>query len=290
MLDPMVLRSFLAVARAQGFSEAARGLGLGQPTVSQHVRRLEEQIRRRLFVRDTHSVQLTLDGAAMVALAQGILEAHERAEQYFSKVQLHGRLRFGTSEDFVFSRLPDVLRTFRHDHPMLDLELTVGSSSGLNTMLDGGELDLVLAKRPRGDDRGHMVWRDPWVWAGAPDAVVDPDQPVPLILYPPPSVTRDHVLQTLERAGRAWRIACTSRSLTGLRAAALAELGVLVLARGLIPAGLAELAPAATLPALGEAEFALRAAGGTLRPPALQLANAILAYGERLLPERLPVR
>ena len=286
MLDPVLLRSFLAVARAQGFSEAARGLGLGQPAVSQHVRRLEQQVRRRLFVRDTHSVRLTPDGAAMMALAQGILEAHERAEQYFSEGQLRGRLRFGASEDFVFSRLPDVLRDFRRSHPMLDLELTVGSSSGLNTKLDDGELDLVLAKRPQGDDRGQLVWRDPLGWAGAPGAAVDPRQPVPLIVHPPPSVTRDHVLRVLERAGRAWRIACTSRSLTGQRAAALAELGVLVLARGLIPAGLAELAAAATLPALGEAEFVLRAASGALRPPALQLANAILARGEQVLRER----
>jgi DNA-binding transcriptional LysR family regulator len=286
MLDPVVLRSFLAVARGRGFSEAARGLGLGQPAVSQHVRRLEQQVGRRLFVRDTHSVQLTPDGAAMVAFAQGILDAHERAERYFSEAQLRGRLRFGTSEDFVFSRLPDVLRDFRRSHPMLDLELTVGSSSALNTKLDDGELDLVLAKRPLGDDRGQLVWREPLVWAGAPGAVVDPGEPVPLILHPPPSVTRDRVLPALERAGRAWRIACTSGSLTGLRAAALAELGVLVLARALIPAGLAELASVATLPVLGEAEFVLRAAGATLRPPGLQLANAILANGQRLLLDR----
>lgn len=283
MLDPVVLQSFLAVARAQGFSEAARGLGLGQPTVSQHVRRLEDQVGRRLFVRDTHSVKLTPDGFAMVALAQGILDAHDRAEQHFSAAQLHGRLRFGTSEDFVFSRLPEVLREFRRSHPMLDLELTVGTSSGLNTMLDNGELDLVLAKRPAGDDRGNLVWREPMVWVGAPGYALDAAQPVPLIIFPSPSVTRDVILGALERAGRAWRIACTSRSLTGLRAAALAELGVLALPRGLIPVGLVELNSTATLPSLGDAEFVLRAAGNTLRPPALQLANAILARGDRLL-------
>jgi DNA-binding transcriptional LysR family regulator len=286
MLDPVVLRSFLAVARARNFSEAARGLGLGQPAVSQHVRRLEQQLGRRLFVRDTHSVTLTPDGTAMVTFAHGILAANDRAERFFSEAQLHGRLRFGASEDFVFSRLPDVLRDFRRLHPMLDLELTVGLSGWLSTKLDDGELDLILAKRPRGDDRGRLVWRDPLVWAGAPGAAVDPGLPVPLILYPPPSVTRDHVLTALERAGRAWRIACTSGSLTGLRAAALADLGVLALARGLIPSGLAELAPDPDLPSLGETEFVLRAAGLTLRPPALQLAEAILAHGARLLDQR----
>ena len=109
-----------------------------------------------------------------------------------------------------------------------------------------------------------------------------------VMLHPPPSVTRDHVLPALEQAGRAWRVACTSGSLTGLRAAALAELGVLAVARGLMPSGLAELGPATALPVLGEIEFVLRAAGRTLRPPALQLAEAILAHGARLLHQRAP--
>jgi DNA-binding transcriptional LysR family regulator len=104
-----------------------------------------------------------------------------------------------------------------------------------------------------------------------------------LILYPPPSVTRERVLRTLEAAGRPWRIACTSGSLTGLRAAALAGLGVLAVAEGLIPPGLVALPPAAGLPELGHTEFALRAAARVPRPPALQLADAVLAYGERLV-------
>ncbi|HTU53443.1 MAG TPA: LysR substrate-binding domain-containing protein [Acetobacteraceae bacterium] len=282
MLDPLLLRSFLAVAHAGSFSQAARGLRLGQPAVSQHVRRLEQHLGRRLFVRDTHSVRMTQEGEVMVAFAEGILEASDRVERYFAGAALRGRLRFGTSEDFVFSRLPVALRDFTRLHPLVDLELTVGLSGWLNARLDEGEIDLVLAKRPEGDDRGRLVWRDRLVWAGAPGTEIDPRQPVPLILYPPPSITRARVLRTLERAGRPWHLSCTSGSLTGLRAAALAGLGVLALASGLIPHGLAEL-PSASLPSLGEVEFALRAAGRTLRPPARQLGDAILAYGERLL-------
>ena len=68
---------------------------------------------------------------------------------------------------------------------------------------------------------------------------------------------------------------CTSASLTGLRAAALARLGVLALARSLIPHGLAEL-PAATLPSLGEVS-SFCAPPGARSPPARQLGDAILA-------------
>ncbi|HET6196833.1 MAG TPA: LysR family transcriptional regulator, partial [Acetobacteraceae bacterium] len=70
MLDPALLQSFLAVAQTHNFSEAGRRLGLRQSTISQHIRRLEEEAGRRLFVRDTHSVVPTADGEAMEGFAR----------------------------------------------------------------------------------------------------------------------------------------------------------------------------------------------------------------------------
>ena len=71
---------------------------------------------------------MTADGQAMVALAHGILEANERARQYFAISELRGRLRFGAAEDFVRSRLPEVLRDFTRIHRAIDLELRVDLS------------------------------------------------------------------------------------------------------------------------------------------------------------------
>ena len=56
MYEPELLRTFLAVSQALSFTRAAESLGIRQPTVSQHVRRLEEAVGRPLFVRDTSSV------------------------------------------------------------------------------------------------------------------------------------------------------------------------------------------------------------------------------------------
>ena len=70
MYDPDLLRSFLAVAQSLSFTHAAANLGLGQPTVSQHVRKLELALGRPLFVRDTRSVTLTSDGEAMAGFAR----------------------------------------------------------------------------------------------------------------------------------------------------------------------------------------------------------------------------
>jgi DNA-binding transcriptional LysR family regulator len=279
VFDPTLLTSFVTVAKAGGFTEAGRRLGLRQSTVSQHIRRLEEAAARRLFVRDTHSVALTPDGEAMLGLAQGIIDANERARRYFAGSELRGRVRFGASEDFVQTRLPEVLREFTGAHFAVDLELTVGLSGALLQALDAGELDLVLAKRRPGEDRGRLVRREKLVWVTSNPRLAAPERPLPLILYPPPSISRAIALEALERAGRSWRIVCTSSSFSGLNAAALAGLGVTVQADGFAPAGLV-LSPA--LPELGDIEFVLAGPGRFLRGPAEALATAILDNAYRL--------
>jgi DNA-binding transcriptional LysR family regulator len=105
-------------------------------------------------VRDTHSVALTSDGEAMLGLAQGILDANERARRYFAGSELRGRVRFGASEDFVQSRLPEVLREFTRVHFEVDLELTVGLSGALVQALDAGRTrSRARQAPPRGGSR-----------------------------------------------------------------------------------------------------------------------------------------
>ncbi|MFF4871255.1 LysR substrate-binding domain-containing protein [Streptomyces sp. NPDC090109] len=284
MYEPTQLRTFLAVAQTLSFTRAADRLGLRQSTVSQHVRRLEEATGRPLFSRDTHRVELTEDGEAMLGFARTILQAHERAAAFFGGTRLRGRLRFGASEDFVTTRLPEILESFRREHPEVDLELTVELSGTLQARLAAGRLDLILAKRRGTEGGGRLVWEDSLVWIGSPGLRIEPDRPVPLILYPPPGITRARALEALEAQGRAWRIACTSSSLSANVAAARAGLGVMAHTRGLVPPGLVPVPPRAGLPDLGEVGFVLRRGrrGGEAQEAADALAEAILAGGDRL--------
>ena len=77
--DPQLLTTFLAVEQTGSFTRAAARLGIQQPTVSQHIRRLEQQVGRTLVLRDTHSVSLTADGEAMTGFARNILAASDEA-------------------------------------------------------------------------------------------------------------------------------------------------------------------------------------------------------------------
>ncbi|MFI9719684.1 LysR family transcriptional regulator [Streptomyces sp. NPDC052396] len=285
MFDPGQLRTFLTVAQTLSFTQAAHRLGVRQSTVSQQVRRLEEAAGRPLFSRDTHSVRLTEDGEAMLGFARTILEANERAAHWFTGTRLRGRLRFGASEDFVLTRLPEVLEDFRRENPEVDLELTVDLSDPLQEQLAAGRFDLVLVKRHPGRPHGRLVWRDRLVWIGAERLRLDAHRPLPLVVFPPPAVTRARALEVLERHGRDWRVACTSHSLSGLVAAARAGLGVMPHTHGMIPPGLRRVPARAGLPELGAIDVVLLhgpARDGAGHGSAEALAQAILAAGDRL--------
>lgn len=288
MLDPVLLQTFLSIAEGASFSEAGRKLGLSQSSVSDHVRKLEKSVGHQLLVRDTHSVSMTPQGEALIEFARIILETNERARRHFAASKIRGRLRFGASEDLVASWLPEILRAFTADHPLIDLEFTIALSNSLVAKFDAGELDVVLCKRWPGADRGELIWRDPLVWCAAERVPDFPDGRVPLILYPPPSITRFMALAALEQAGTPWRLACTSGSLSGLAAAARARLGLMAHSRMFIPEGLMECAPHPLLPKFDDLEFILLSAKGRLREPIQWLTDAILAKARstaRFLPE-----
>src|ERR1044072_8507548 len=95
VFDPTQLRSFLALAQTLSSTQAGHRLGLVQSTVSQHVRRLEEAAGRQLFVRDTHGVELTEDGEAMLGFARTIQLANERAAGVFVSTRPRERFRLG---------------------------------------------------------------------------------------------------------------------------------------------------------------------------------------------------
>src|ERR1700759_1926770 len=77
--DPPPPATLPAVEQPGSFPRPPARLGLQQPTVSQHIRRLEEQVGRTLVLRDTHSVSLTADGPAMGGFARNILATSEQA-------------------------------------------------------------------------------------------------------------------------------------------------------------------------------------------------------------------
>ncbi|NJC72966.1 LysR family transcriptional regulator [Planosporangium thailandense] len=279
MYDPDQLRTFLAVAQSLSFTKAAASLGIRQPTVSQHVRKLEQAVGRPLFIRDTRTVTLTADGEAMASFARSILAAYEPAVAYFTGSGLSGRLRFGVTDDLALTSVPRILRDFRQLYPRIALELTVSQSVTLQRRVESGHLDVAFVKSTAGEGRGRLVRRDRLVWAAVDGTTVEPGRPVPLIVYQAPSLSRSLGVQALESAGLSYRVTCTVRGVNGVIAAARAGLGIAIFARTMVPEDLVELPVSARLPELGEIDLVLLTSARAAAGPVDALIAAIIASG-----------
>lgn len=280
MYDTAQLSTFLAVAQTRSFTAAATRLGIRQPTVSQHIRKLEEATGRVLVARDTHTVTVTPDGEAMIGFARSILASHADAAAYFSGERPQGRLRIGMSDDLALTGLPQILRDFRHAHPRVDLDLTVDQSGTLHRRLENDRLDLFIGRRPHGEDRGQLVKRERMVWVGGEATRLDRTRPLPLVVYAAPSVGRSLMQNALERAGIAYRSACVCRGVNAQIAAVSAGIGISAMARSLIPVQLTRLGPQHRLPELGHVDLVLLTNPRTEHRPATRaLAAAVLAGG-----------
>ncbi|MBC7724807.1 MAG: LysR family transcriptional regulator [Burkholderiaceae bacterium] len=276
MFDPLLLKTFLAVAETLSFTRAAKQLRLSQPTVSQHIRRLETAAGRLLVTRDTRDVQLTDNGDAMVGFARTILAAHDDASAYFTGSAMRGRLRFGSADDLALTQLPQILRDFRQLYPHINLELTVNQSGFLSRRLAAGLLDLVFVKQEPGASDGRVVRRERLVWVAHKSLVLDAVSPVPMIAYQAPSISRAEAIHALEQAGRTWRITCNTREVNGVIAATRAGIGIAVFPQTMIPPDLVDVTHSFALPSLGEVEFALLANPAAAREPTEALVSAIL--------------
>jgi DNA-binding transcriptional LysR family regulator len=277
MFDPVLLKTFVAVAETLSFTQAATRLSLSQPTVSQHIRKLEVAAGRNLVSRDTRAVALTDNGDAMLGFARTILAAQDQASSYFTGSAMRGRLRFGSADDLALTQLPGILRDFRQLYPQINLELTVNQSLVLLKRLQAGQLDLVFIKQDPGGTDGRLVRRDRMVWVGHKSVSLDASAPVPVIAYQAPSISRTYAIRSLEQIGRTWRITCNVREVNGVLAAVRAGIGIAAFPQSLIPADLDQVSAAHGLPELGDIDFVLLDNPRAPREPVEALSAAIMS-------------
>jgi DNA-binding transcriptional LysR family regulator len=280
MFETDLLRSFIAVAEARGFTRAAEKLNSTQSTISAQIRRLEEQAGRPLFERSTRSVALTPAGETLLGYARAILNLNEDALARLSGSGYAGRLRIGVSEDLAGGWLPGILHRFAAQHPALRLELEIGIGSRLFRMLEDERLDLVVGGSCQQDARGWRLWQEPLVWASSENAELS--EPLPLAFFPEPCPYREAALLVLARSRRKWRIACVSPSMAGVLAAALAGLAATPVPQSALRPGLRVLRDEEGLPALPHVDYVIRLRSQERRKPVLALAELIRTSSGRL--------
>lgn len=274
-LDIHLLRSFTEVANSGGFTAAAERLCLTQSAVSGHIRRLEENLDLRLLNRNKRRVALTDAGEALLVHARHMLRLNDEALADLNVAKaISGVVRLGIPSDYAAHLLPRVLERFSCEYPGVQLQLFCELSVDLLGLLHQGKIDLALVTRQRFSPGGDPVRSERLVWVGAMDRDPWRRDPLPLALFPPGyCIFRESALAALNEIGRRWQPVCTSRSLSGLRAAVSAGMAVSVVAEHTLSHDMVILGREHGLPDLPSIEIALHYSGGQLAPSAEALAR-----------------
>lgn len=278
MLDLELLRSFVSVVEAGGFTRAGTRVHRTQSTVSQQIKRLEEDVGQVLLHRDGKDVRPTEAGERLLSYARRLLSLAEEARDVLRQPDGEGAIRLGIPEDFAAYRLAKLLGAFSRSHPRLRLDVRAGQSKHLAHDLERGELDLALYKREAGEKGAVAVWPERVHWVTSKSHPVDVDVPsVPLIGFPLGCIYRAGAIHALESAGRAWHTAYTSSSLAGIQAAVAAGMGLSILSEMSILSDHRVLTAKEGFAPINKTELALMASPNA-SPATLRLADRLAQF------------
>ena len=107
-IDTQLLRTFATVAETGNMTQASRVLNLTQGAVSQHIKRLEEQLGSALFLRERSGLVLTEAGSRV----RQLLTLNDELWHDMTTPRFAGRVRLGVPIDLISGRLPSILRLF----------------------------------------------------------------------------------------------------------------------------------------------------------------------------------
>jgi DNA-binding transcriptional LysR family regulator len=212
-MDVRALEVFCRIVELRSFSRAAAAVSLTQPTVSGHIKNLEDEVGMRLLDRLGKEVRPTRAGDVLYRYATEILRLRASAMQALDehKGRLRGSLTIGGSNIPGEYILPALLATFKARYPEIALSLRIGSSREVVSAVAEGayEVGLVGARyvdpkleyvRFAGDEvvlavpAGHP-------WASRRRVSVAEVAKGPLILREPGSGTRKATEEAFARAG-----------------------------------------------------------------------------------------
>ncbi|MDP4004718.1 LysR substrate-binding domain-containing protein [Methylobacterium sp. NEAU K] len=278
-MDIDLLRSFALVAETGALSRAAERIGRSQAALSMQMKRLEDIVGQPLLTRTGRGMLLTVQGERLLVHARRILASHDDALAELSGRSLDGTLRFGCPDDYADAFLPALLRSFAQLHPAVVIEVVCAATPRLEGRFERGGLDLALISVPLDTEHG-ILRREELVWVGPKGDAADWPDPLRLALGDPDTLDHRAALSALDRAGRAYRIAYASGSLSGLLAVVRSGQAIAVLTKAAVPADLRVLSRASGLPSLPRIGLLLRIADRHASP----LTRAFAMHIRTVLP------
>ncbi|MCY0906385.1 LysR family transcriptional regulator [Arthrobacter sp. H14-L1] len=142
------LELFVAVAEELHFNRAAQRLHMAQPPLSQQIRKLEEECKVALFVRNSRNVELTAEGEVLLEHARKVLAQYAvmTAALTHARDGELGRLRLGFVSSAAIYLVPGLVRDMRAWWPGIDLQLREETTDMQLELIAAGSLDAGIAR------------------------------------------------------------------------------------------------------------------------------------------------
>ena len=247
-LDLDAVQAFVRISELGSFTRAAEALQTTQAAVSLKLKRLEDRLGCRLIERTPRYVQLSAQGAAFLAHARELLDAHDRALAVF--VQARQRLAIGISDHVAGPDLPALIARMNAQDPQLLIEIRIGSSGDLLQSFDRRELDTVIVRLHAERNDGELLAEEQFGWFAAPGWQHRAGEPLPLATLAEPCGVRALAAQLLDAANLPWTESFCGGGVAAVAAAVMAGLGVAALAPRMLPFGAVDVGAQLGLPEL----------------------------------------
>ena len=145
-MEIRVLRYFLAIAREENMTRAAKYLHVTQPTLSKQIKQLEEEIGKKLFIRSNYSIKLTDEGLLLRKRAEDILSMVDKTMEEFQALDdiTGGDIYIVAAESESFSYFATVAKDLQLQYPNVKFHLYSGNTEVIAERLDRGLLDFAI--------------------------------------------------------------------------------------------------------------------------------------------------
>lgn len=234
ILDPILLRSLVAVVDTGSFTRAAESTHLTQSTISQQIRKLEAQLDCDLLIRNKRYTTATVEGDRIVTYARRILAMMEDAITQTASNAEQRPIRLGVPEDFATHELMPSLTRFARAFPDVRFEVKSGLCSDIWSQFQNNDLDLALIKHRLGRAQGIASWSEPLCWIDGKKSNNLQQAIIPLVGLPSTGLYRSEMAHTFDMLGKKWRMAYITTSLSGVGCAVEAGLGISLLPKRLV--------------------------------------------------------
>lgn len=230
------LRTFIALSEAKNFTKTGIQVNLSQSAVSMQIKRLEDEVGKKLFERVGKTVKLTAEGNILIDYAMRIVKEHDEAVRALSKPNLEGLIRFGSPEHYTTGALPKLLAGFASSYPDVLVEMRCENSDKIKEDIDKGKLDVGICTQI--SDGGLVISHDPVVWVAEPRFIMQKHKTLSLAVFEDDCIFRIWAIEALEKAGLKYRIAYVSCSISGLLDAVRAGIAIAPIIRSNVPSDL----------------------------------------------------